>query len=132
LFSALLPIPTNLLRAADAPPKPPELRVLDKLVGEWTTQATVTVADTQPQNVKTTGTSSRKWALDGRFAEESLKSSDGGEARTILTFDANRKAYRLWCFNSTGTSVEMAGQWDEAKQTFSFKADLGNNQTQIA
>src|SRR6185295_15775653 len=88
LFSALLSIPTNLLLAADAPPKPPELKVLDRLVGEWTTQSTVTVADARPQNVKTTGTSSRKWALDGRFVEESLKSSDGDESRTILTFDA--------------------------------------------
>src|SRR5689334_3347326 len=105
LFSALLSIQTNPLRAADAPPKPPELKVLDKLVGEWATQITVTVADAKPQNVKTTGTSSRKWALDGRLVEESGKSSDGGEFRTIVTFDANRKAYRMWYFDSTGTSL---------------------------
>ncbi len=129
-LSALLPI--QPLRAADAPPNPPELAVLDKFVGEWTTESTVLVLDSKPQNLKTTGTALRKWALNKRIVEETGKSSDGSESRTIFGYDALKKQYRLWFFDSYGTALEMHGDWNDATQTFTLLTELGGGLTQAS
>src|SRR4051812_21324388 len=80
--------PCTTSRAADAPVKPPELKTLDRLVGEWTTATAITVLDAQPVDMKSTGTISRKWALDGRIIEETGLSSAGEQTRVIFTYDA--------------------------------------------
>ena len=129
IFLALVSGPTW---AADTPPKPVELKVLEKFVGDWITEGNVTVLDAQPKNLKTTDTATRKWALDGRIVEESGKSSDGNEVKVIFTYDAVRKTHRSWFFSSSGISVDMAGPWDETTQSFSFRTDFGNGFTQIA
>lgn len=125
----LLPLQT---RAAEAPSKPPELKVLDKLVGEWTTEGHVTVLDGQPQNLKSTGAATRKWSLDGRIVEEDGKGDDGNSVKVIFTYDAMRKAYRWWYFSNSGICLEFTGQWNDALQTFSFQSDLGNGMIQTA
>jgi hypothetical protein len=120
------------LHAAEAPPKPAELKVLEKLIGDWTTETTITVLDGQPQNRKVTGTATRKWALGGRIVEESGKSSTGEEIKVIFAYDAGQHAYRCIYFSSDGFIVDGSGPWDEAAQTFSLKADLGNGVTQTS
>src|SRR5438309_6582090 len=128
--AALLSAGIGPLHAAEAPPKPPELKVLEKFIGDWTSETTVTVLDGQPQNTKSTGALTRKWALDGRIVEESGKGSNGGETKVIFAYDANQHAYRFVYFDSAGSIVDGFGPWDEAAQTFSLKADLGNGVTQ--
>ena len=130
-ISAILSIPTNL-RAADAPPKSPELNVLERFVGDWTTEMTVTVLNAQNQDLKSTGTVTRKWILDGHFIEESGASSDGSTAKVLFTYDVAKKVYRNWYFSSVGDCFDTSGQWNEATQSFSFRTDLGNGVTQTA
>lgn len=129
---ALFLIPSSRLRAADAPPKSPELNVLERFVGDWTTEGTVTVLNAQPQDLKTTGTATRKWILDGRLIEESGASSDGTKAKVLFTYDVAKKVYRNWYFSSVGDCFDTSGQWNEATQTFSFRTDLGNGFTQTS
>src|SRR5258708_3200130 len=116
-LAALASIHANPLRAAEAPPKPAELKVLEKLIGDWTSETVISVLDAQPQDLKTTGTLTRKWELDGRVVEESGKSSNGEEFKVIFTYDAARHAYRFVYFSSAGF-VDSSGPWDEAAQTF--------------
>lgn len=118
--------------AADAPPKPEELKVLDRLVGEWTTQAVSTTINGQPQNIQHTGTAVRKWALDGRIVEEDGVDNAGHKVRVIFTYDAQRKAYRWWYFGSAGGNFENSGQWDPASQCFNFQIKDENAVTTTA
>lgn len=129
----LFSISSSRLWAADTPPKPPELKVLERLVGDWTTEATVTALNAQPQNLKTIGTATRKWILDGHFIEESAAASDGNEeGKHIFTYDVAKKVYRMWYFSSSGNTSDTSGQWNEATQTLSFHTDLGNGMTDTA
>lgn len=117
----LLVFCTLSLYAADGPPKPEELKVLDRLIGEWTTQATTTTVNGEAQRIEHTGTASRKWALDGRIVEEEGADSTGHKTKVIFTYDAMRKAYRWWYFASSGGNFENSGQWDAASQCFNFQ-----------
>ena len=130
--AALLPAGVGPLHAAEGPPKPAELKVLEKLIGEWTSETTVTVLDGTPQVVKSTGVATRKWALDGRIVEESAKSSNGTEAKVIFAYNTGEHAYRWVYFSSDGFIVDSSGQWDEAAQKLSLKADLSNGVTQTS
>src|SRR5438105_15680573 len=67
-----------------ASPKPPEWKVLDRLVGQWDSTTTSNVAEWTPEQVHTTGRLTRKWALADRFVRETARNSDGVEA--IVTF----------------------------------------------
>jgi hypothetical protein len=130
--STMLSAGIGPLPAAEGPAKPAELKVLEKLIGDWTSETTVTVLDGKPQNTKSTGTLTRKWALGGRVVEESGKGSNGEETKVIFAYDAGQHAYRFVYFDSAGFIVDGSGPWDEGAQTFSLKADLGNGVTQTS
>ena len=114
---------------AEAPPKPPELKVLDKLIGDWDFKMVSKVAEWTPNEVQVTGTLTREWILDGRFVQEKGKQSDGVEALVTFTYDAGRKAYRSWHFSSTGLISQSQGKWDEASESLLFQSDMDNGMT---
>ncbi len=105
------------VRAADGPAKDiPELQVLSSYVGTWD------VAITSKDSPFTKGESSTTWVLDGRFVQQTgvLKSADGSNAikvTTLMTYDTERKMYRMWSFLSSGSTSEAAGKWDEKTRT---------------
>lgn len=111
--------------AEDDTSKPPELKVLERLVGRWNSETVSRVAEWTPKETRATGVLTREWVLDGRFVQENSKQSDT-DAIVMFTYDSSKKEYRWWMFNAKGHAMEMAGQWDEPSKTFSFKADLGN------
>jgi hypothetical protein len=104
--------------------KPDELKVLDRLVGTWTSETVMRVAEWNPKELKITGRLTRAWALDGWFVHETATDSLGVKAEVKFTFDPFRRVYRFWHFNSLGHSSDSTGSWDEKGQTLNMGATL--------
>ena len=108
---------TSAVRADDGPAKNvPELQALSNYVGTWD------VAITSKDSMFTKGESATTWVLDGRFVQQTgvLKSADGAnviKVTTLMTYDTERKTYRMWSFLSNGTTSEASGNWDEKTRT---------------
>ena len=111
------------------PPKPPELKVLDRLVGTWNSETINKVAEWTPKELRTTGTLTREWVLGGRFLQEKGSGSDGLAVIAMFTYDVQKKAYRVWHFNADGSAFDGTYQWDEASQTFSSRSEAGDGKT---
>lgn len=109
---------------ATARPLPPELKVLEKLIGEWDAAAVFRPAEWTPKEERSTSKVTRKWVLDGWFLQDTAEISNGSESISLLGYDAGRKKYRGWWFNSEGDRNKSFGDWDEAGGTMSFRADL--------
>jgi phage terminase large subunit-like protein len=115
---------------AQPPPKPPELQVLDRTAGTWDFVLTAKKAEWTPNENKSTGTSVNEWVLDGRFMEHRTK-FDKSESVMMMTYDANKKAFRQWAYDSQGYANEATGQWDEKTQTLTFTGNLNENVTAV-
>lgn len=109
-------------------PKPPELNVLEKLIGTWDSETIAKPAVWTPQEVRTKGTLTREWVLNRRFVQEKGGNSDNPSI-CMFTYDSNKKAYRFWLFTATGNSLELTGQWNGATKTMTWKGDVGNGIT---
>lgn len=114
---------------AEGPPKPPELKVLERYLGNWNSETVSKVAEWNPKETRITGTVTNEWVLDGRFIQMRGKSSTGAESIQLGTFDLQKKQYRAWVFDSTGTAANADGQWDEDAKTLTWKGDLGKGVT---
>lgn len=103
--------------AADGPAKDvPELQVLSNYLGTWD------IAITSKESPFANGESSATWVLDGRFVQQTgeMKSADGSnviKVTTLMTYDPERKMYRMWTFLSNGSTSEAYGKWDEKTRT---------------
>jgi len=109
-----------------------EQKVLDLFVGNWKTTAEA------PDVFSRTGTLSCVPILGGRFTSSSGKSSDGGSGLSLMTYDENLKCYRMWHFDSMGTTAEYRGKWDSKAKRFDltstdktsdFKVQLADKDT---
>ena len=120
-------------RAQDAPPKPPELRELDRIVGTWDTEVVFRPAIWAPEERRFKGKVTSAWILDGRFLREDGNSLGEGIGHSVTwTYDAKAKSYREWYFDSMGIAIEWRGGWDGGTKTFTYKADLGDGITAVA
>jgi hypothetical protein len=108
---------------------PPEMKVLERLVGTWDAKAVSKPAQWTPREVRTTSKIVRQWVLDGRFLQDTSEISDGSESLSLLTYDPQMKAYRSWWFSSEGHTSKSGGKWDAASETLSFRSNLGNGLT---
>jgi hypothetical protein len=102
---------------------PPELKVLEKLVGKWTIEGVNKVAVWTPEEVRFETTSNLVWILNGKCVLEAKP-----DAMLIHTFSENEKAYKFWHFNANGYVHEWTGEWDENTQTFTWKTDLDGSE----
>jgi len=110
----------------------PELKVLDRRLGNWRQTYNFFKAEWTPKQTQLTGTASCTRIL-GRFYEMKLKGPEGTLDHLILmTYDEQRKSYRRWDFNSDSAS-ESIGRWDaDAKSmTWSHTRDDGLTSTVI-
>ena len=103
--------------------KPPELKVLGKLVGTWTDEGVNKVAVWTPEEVRFKTTSSMNWILDGKCVWQAKP-----DAIFIYTFSEDERAYKFWHFNASGYVHEWTGEWDESTQTLTWKSNLDGNQ----
>jgi hypothetical protein len=116
---------------SEGPPKPPELKVLERFVGTWDAQSISKPAVWTPEEVREEFVEVRELVLDGWFLEGKARAADGkaGHFSWMMTYDVARKEYRTWLFVTGGFSIQWSGQWDEATKTFSFTGDAGNGVT---
>jgi formylglycine-generating enzyme required for sulfatase activity len=106
------------------PTRPEEMKVLDRLVGEWRSETTVSVAgpDTKVDTVRVKA----EPVLGGRFVEKfETDEATGASDYTLSWFDADAKKYRTWFFNHSGTVTEFAGTWNEATKTLTWNSADG-------
>jgi len=100
----------------------PETKVLERLIGTWDTVTVAKPAEWTPEEVRTTSTMTRTWALDKSVVMESSQQSDGKEGLSMFTYDPKQKAYRHWWFGSEGHSTSTC-QWDDVSETLSFLSE---------
>ncbi len=111
--------------------RPAELKVLDRMIGDWDTVSVMKPAEWTPQGDRSTAKIKREWILNGRFVMDTSTHSNGDESIAIIGYDAGRKTYRSWWFNSNGEfpRSQSTGNWDESKQTLSYVTGLGDGKT---
>jgi hypothetical protein len=127
---------TRMTRDPTGPPfgegpdadRPPEMAVLDRLVGTWETEMASRVRPGEKWRVELIG---RK-VLGGRFVEtfERVLPS-GDEHYTIYTYDPKRGAYRSWYFSSRWAAAEGTGTWDEAAKSLTWSCHGGGQHTAL-
>ncbi len=117
MFVSACFIPKAMVAAQDGPtPDIPELKVLSNYIGTWD------VVITSPDAPFAKGRSTAEWILNGRFVQQTgrLISKDRSrvlEVTTLMTYDQQKKQYRMWQFRSDGTSGEATGKWDPTTRT---------------
>jgi hypothetical protein len=110
-------------------PGPAELKVLEGYLGNWKAETVRRVAEWNPKEVRTTGTVTNEWVLDGRFMQQRGKEFNGAEHIQVRTYDPQNKQFRHWHFDSLGGTASANGTWNEDSKTMTWKADLGNGIT---
>ncbi len=122
-------IAVNSTYAQMAPPTPaPELKKLDFLAGDWTSEGTVTPAPGAP-SAKWTMTTHAEW-MEGSFFLVEHDEGDFaqmGKAKelAVLGYDADRKVYTYRAFSSTGEAADSAGTVDGDTWTWTGDEHMG-------
>ncbi len=98
-------------------PDVPEAAQLKVYVGKFKLEVT--------EPIKASGEVEGKWALDGRYVQQTftLKDDKGHLAITgtnIFTFDKKKNMYRSWRFFSNGDTADFTGIWDAQKQSMTW------------
>jgi hypothetical protein len=108
---------------AAKPPKPAELKVLDRVEGKWRFEWESKPTAGNPKGSKGSGTSINEWILDGWFQQHKGKVGDRGpELLEIWTYDQPTKTYRAWGFIGPGGGrYEGTATWDEKASTLNYK-----------
>lgn len=98
------------------------LLVLDRWLGQWESKTTYKPTEAFPRAGTTVSFSNAAKILDDRFLQLHTTSEAGDEDfLTLITYDENSAAYRLWIFLSTGAFYERIGQWDATTNTLTFQ-----------
>jgi hypothetical protein len=119
--------------SAAEPPKPPELKVLEKFVGTWDCEVVVKPAAWTPKESRDKTVEVNELALDGWFLHGNSKTRDGRTNAILMnTYDPVQKKYRIWRFTPGGSCEELSGQWEEATTTLTITTDVGNGITSKA
>src|SRR5262245_26228588 len=115
---------TSLETAPAQPPaKPPELKVLDRLVGKWRYEWESKPTEGEPRGNRGAGTSVNEWVMDRWFQQHKGKGdTPPHEILEVWTYDQHTKTYRAWGFMSPGANhYEATGTWDEKSNTLTYK-----------
>ena len=130
-ISAILFSICFLGRSASAaePPKPPELKVLERFVGTWDCEVITKPALWTPKKSRMKAVEVNEMALDGWFLHGCSKTPEGKTLAVLMnTYDPAQKIYRIWRFAGKGCEA-LTGTWDEASSTLMITTDLGNRVT---
>ena len=129
LFS---PVLAGEKKPDDGPRKPPELKVLDRLIGTWKDEATFKVSEWTKKERKETAVFQNSWTLNGWFVQYRGRNGDGSEDLQLMTFDVEKKVFRKWYFDSDGGASESTGTWDAKTSTLTWTGDLGDGITAVS
>lgn len=102
----------------------PEHRILDGLIGEWTTEGELLIPGAPAIKIK--GTTTNRWVLGGRFVQSETTGDPGVisvSAINIFGFETGRhRKYTMFGIDTMGTySITCAGDYDAQKQTIRFE-----------
>jgi hypothetical protein len=113
------------------PPKPSELKVLDRFLGTWDLELVSKVTEVNPKETKSTSTATFEWILDGRFMRVTGKTltPEKIESLQMMSYNPAGKQFYGWFFDSQGSVNEVAGQWDEDTKTMTWQAPVEENVT---
>lgn len=110
---------------------PPELKVLDGLVGQWDSEYVIKPSVSANKELRGTAVEVNEWVLDGRFVQGDGRNAAGREIITVFGYDTKDGEYRLWHFTEAYAS-RFSGQWNEASKTFSWRGEHGDGTTTTA
>ena len=112
---------TSDVRGQESKTPPPEMKILQKIVGAWQDDSTSKVAEWTPEETRAKTTSKANRTLGGRFVLSRVCDSEGKLSSIhLFTYDEEQQVYRQWFFDSNGATVESTGKWDESNSTLSF------------
>jgi hypothetical protein len=120
---------THALRADDPPKLPPELKLLEPMVGTFDEVLTNKPAEWTPMGGRATSVTKKTWSLGGRFLR-----TDGAWDKTefisFLTYDPATMEFRTWYFDAGGAFPRgtLHGTWDEKTRTITWSGtdEFGN------
>jgi hypothetical protein len=120
---------------AITPEQSPEFEVLQRFIGSWQWQVTSRPAGASEKTTMALATEC-EWALRGRMIKHEYDwSPANANGLGLVTYDAEKQAYRDWYFGSSGPlpQGENWGKWDESTQTLSWKGTVpnGTSTTQV-
>ena len=104
----------------------PEHKVLDSLVGNWTTHVKWWLEPNSPEQ-SSEGTATIKWIMDHRYLQEEHKGTMMGQPFTgmgITAFDNLKKKYLGSWIDNAGTGIMVSeGTYDPAKKALHFTSE---------
>jgi len=120
--------------ANDTPKRSPELQVLDRFLGTWDSEVTISRFNAIGQRVETkiSDVDTRKWSAGGTFVifENSLamkRDPEVPEFIMMITYDPETHTYP-GCFMSGPSRTILTGVWNERTQTMHWHGkDLDEN-----
>jgi hypothetical protein len=87
------------------------VRVLQRFVGTWTTDTTITRHDPQA-TLRSRGRAEACWTMEGRFVEfRSHTIPPGSSDLQVMTYDAESGRFVQWLFDSSGYVHQAYGRW---------------------
>jgi uncharacterized protein (TIGR03067 family) len=108
------------------PKRPDEMKVLDRLIGEWRSEFTVKDSAKSDKPRAETQRVKSESILGGRFVESHITNETKNTSDYALAwYDVNEKKYRQWFFNGAGDAFEMSGTWNEAAKTLTWTSPDG-------
>ena len=110
--------------ADDTVKRSPELAVLDRFVGTWTSEKRVETPD--GQITKRAGVETRKWSPGGGFLV--FEGAGEPEFHMLLTYNEEAKAYTgVFMFGTRRALV--TGMWNEKTKTMRLRGTYDNGNT---
>jgi serine/threonine-protein kinase len=122
--------PANDKRMPVDPNRPVEMNVLDRMIGAWHNELTLTPSRNADARAAITARIKAQPILGGRLIE--FYETTEPTRRTdywLAGYDAEAKKYRKWHFMSPGLATEWTGSWDDGKETFKWQ-NAKNTQTE--
>lgn len=120
------------LRAAEAPADVPQLKVIERYLGNWDDKILVKQSPWSPQEQNLTATAVGTKVLAGRYVQLKSSSSDNAEGMSMITYDTGLNSFASWWWNSLGHHNNSLGEWNEQTRTMSWKGTLPGDFTLLS
>lgn len=113
----------EILVAAGPASAPEELKLLNRMVGDWTIRETIKPSVWIPNGEERQTFEKVHWVLGGRYLL-GRSFNDSYQLKTIwlATYEPAEKANRFWFFMADGVSGQWRVTWDEASRGFHWRS----------